>query len=260
MQLAGNAWNDWPCYLASTGEMIVIQGEISCCIDAHRKRGGGLVVRGLPDSTHSFVQEEDLPPLLARSPKTVDSLLQTVQSGLVLFTPVPTCTLGSLTCAVLKRFSSIKCDPSMESVVRMCLDATALQLLNTQQDAAALADHQSCDKTSQEMYITASFFNHSCEPNCVKKRVHGQHSGLASVTALRDIKAGEALTISYIDLELPRSARQLELKTSFFFDCKCIRCERELTEGSQKCSYIASQSQRKSQAPKRRGLKARVSR
>lgn len=39
----------------------------------------------------------------------------------------------SLTCAVLKRFSSIKCDPSMESVVRMCLDATALQLLNTQQ-------------------------------------------------------------------------------------------------------------------------------
>ncbi len=38
------------------------------------------------------------------------------------------------------------------------------------------------------------------------------------------------------------------------------RCERELTEGSKKCSYIASQSQRKSQAPKRRGLKARVSR
>lgn len=38
----------------------------------------------------------------------------------------------SLTCAVLKRFSSIKCDSSMESVVRMCLDAMALQLLNTQ--------------------------------------------------------------------------------------------------------------------------------
>lgn len=36
-------------------------------------------------------------------------------------------------------------------------------------------------------------------------------------------QAGEALTISYIDLELPRSARQLELKTSFFFDCKCSR-------------------------------------
>jgi len=44
------------------------------------------------------------------------------------------------------------------------------------------------DVIGREMYITASFFNHSCEPNCVKKRVHGQHSGLASVTALRHIK------------------------------------------------------------------------
>ena len=39
------------------------------------------------------------------------------------------------------------------------------------------------------------------------------------------MQAGEPLTISYIDLELPRSARQLELKTCFFFDCKCVRCE-----------------------------------
>ena len=44
------------------------------------------------------------------------------------------------------------------------------------------------DVIGREMYITASFFNHSCEPNCIKKRVHGQHSGLALVTALRDIK------------------------------------------------------------------------
>lgn len=138
---------------------------------------------------------------------------------------------------------------------------TQAELSQVQRGRAAAGIQQAKeDVIGREMYITASFFNHSCEPNCVKKRAHGQHSGLASVTALRDIKAGEALTISYIDLELPRSARQLELKTSFFFDCKCIRCEKELTEGSKKCSYIASQSQRKSQAPKRRGLKARVSR
>jgi len=37
---------------------------------------GGLVVRGLPDSTHSLVQEEDLPLLLGRSPEAFDSLLQ----------------------------------------------------------------------------------------------------------------------------------------------------------------------------------------
>ena len=40
-------------------------------------------------------------------------------------------------------------------------------------------------------------------------------------------------------------------------DC---RCERELQEGSQKCSYASSQILRKSKAPKRRGTKERVSR
>ena len=45
----------------------------------------------------------------------------------------------SLTCAVLKRFSSIKCDPGMESVIRMCLDAMALQYLqNTDQPTQSI--------------------------------------------------------------------------------------------------------------------------
>ena len=37
---------------------------------------GGFVIRGLPDSTDSLVQEEDLPLLLGRSPEAFDSLLQ----------------------------------------------------------------------------------------------------------------------------------------------------------------------------------------
>lgn len=45
------------------------------------------------------------------------------------------------------------------------------------------------DVVGREMYITASFFNHSCEPNCIKRRLVGQQSGVATVTALRDIKA-----------------------------------------------------------------------
>lgn len=40
----------------------------------------------------------------------------------------------------------------------------------------------------REMYITASFFNHSCEPNCVKTRKQGSAQGIAAVTALRDIQ------------------------------------------------------------------------
>ncbi|KAL0037294.1 hypothetical protein WJX79_000145 [Trebouxia sp. C0005] len=487
MQLTGNAWNDWPCNLASTGEMgrflvastpidraqVVLLSEAYLtalipsykkrichyCLEDHQKRLTVCCKRCnqawycSPQCQHAHWAGQ--PHAVSEGPSLQSPASSNSPSSFspCHLPPPPTSRSvcahtrhmvpHSLTCAVLKRFSSIKCDSSMESVVRMCLDAMALQLLNTQAGAAALADHPSFSKTSlydaeselldmvgrivsnnfgiytsrqrqqlhhshaaaqedgasageaslrsalqsasslhignsgeeptrnprdhllplatpkpasssqnvmpwpmqadtdqlvrpdsmspphgnstadvcgtrrlfpaidsavgglsvggvaqcctqqskssapwhteaelsqvqrgraasgihkakedvvgREMYITASFFNHSCEPNCIKKRVHG-HSGLASVTALRDIKAGEALTISYIDLELPRSARQLELKTSFFFDCKCVRCETELTEGSKKCSYIASQSQCKSQAPKRRGLKARVSR
>ena len=54
------------------------------------------------------------------------------------------------------------------------------------------------DVIGREMYITASFFNHSCEPNCVKQRVHGQQAGTASVTAIQNIKVS-----SLIVLELP---------------------------------------------------------
>ena len=52
--------------------------------------------------------------------------------------------------------------------------------------------------------------------------VHVTH-GLCSEGRFAALQAGEPLTISYIDLELPRSARQLELKSNFFFDCKCTR-------------------------------------
>lgn len=37
------------------------------------------------------------------------------------------------------------------------------------------------------------------------------------------VQAGDELTISYIDLELPRSARREALKRHFNFDCVCTR-------------------------------------
>ncbi|KAK9811310.1 hypothetical protein WJX72_001575 [[Myrmecia] bisecta] len=88
----------------------------------------------------------------------------------------------------------------------------------------------------RELYITASYFNHSCAPNCMVVR----DAGWATVTAQQDVKAGEELTISYIDLELPRSARREALKAGFFFDCNCSRCASELMDGSAKCTYARS--------------------
>lgn len=42
-------------------------------------------------------------------------------------------------------------------------------------------------------------------------------------SVLRCWQAGEELTISYIDLELPRSERRHQLSKFFYFQCTCSR-------------------------------------
>ncbi|KAK9838200.1 hypothetical protein WJX81_008498 [Elliptochloris bilobata] len=109
----------------------------------------------------------------------------------------------------------------------------------------------------RELYIAGSFINHACVPNCVVER--GREC--ATITTLRALADGEALSINYIDAQLPRAARRDALRANFFFACDCQRCERELAEGSAKCSYVRSQAARRVDgAPKRRGRKARVAR
>ncbi|CAL8469524.1 g9065 [Coccomyxa elongata] len=109
----------------------------------------------------------------------------------------------------------------------------------------------------RELYIRASLLNHSCHPNCVVAR----SAATAAVHALRDIEEGEELTISYIDLGLPPSARCDELRKNFFFECTCDRCTEEKAEGATKCTYERSKIKgAQSCAPKRRGRKARISR
>jgi len=109
----------------------------------------------------------------------------------------------------------------------------------------------------RELFIAASYFNHSCEPNCIIRR----RGAFGFVSTLRAVEAGEELCISYIDLEPPRSARRAELLKCFHFHCQCTRCEREAVAGSGKSSYAQkSAAAIKGGAPKRRGRKARISR
>ena len=108
------------------------------------------------------------------------------------------------------------------------------------------------------------------------------------------VQVGDELTISYIDLDVPRSARRASLRRLFHFDCDCERCaawfdhpmssmsfhsfvvlsmpltldvcshrcQTETAAGSSgKISYAEQQGGHiKHGAPKRRGRKARVSR
>ncbi|KAI9016746.1 hypothetical protein DFJ74DRAFT_597781, partial [Hyaloraphidium curvatum] len=87
------------------------------------------------------------------------------------------------------------------------------------------------------------FVNHSCEANC--EVVQGlavpapggttpdpDASVLASpallrVIATRDIPSGAEITISYVDVNAPLSARRERLAAEYHFRCSCGRCQRE---------------------------------
>jgi hypothetical protein len=55
------------------------------------------------------------------------------------------------------------------------------------------------------VFVSASFLNHSCDPNCAWE-IDG--SGFLAVHARRPVRQGELLTISYIDTGMARAARR----------------------------------------------------
>jgi len=98
------------------------------------------------------------------------------------------------------------------------------------------------------LYPLASFFNHSCAPNCLTL-IEGP---LLSITAARPIAAGEELCIQYIDVNIPRSARISTLWSEYRFRCHCSRCALEI-EKSEAPHFTYSRSIGKKKKRGRRG-------
>ena len=74
------------------------------------------------------------------------------------------------------------------------------------------------------MHPSASYFNHSCDPNVSKVR---QGRTVLFVTS-RNVRVGEELCISYGHTERPLEERRNELKRWWGFVCDCPRCLHEL--------------------------------
>lgn len=88
-------------------------------------------------------------------------------------------------------------------------------------NAIEIVETSSGTGVAQGLYATnvASFFNHSCLPNC------SIDAKQKAIVTTRSIQKGESLTISYIpQLYWPTSLRQEELKEQYFFTCCCHRC------------------------------------
>lgn len=68
--------------------------------------------------------------------------------------------------------------------------------------------------------------NHSCSPNAEAFKRDEDEDGSAVILALRAIKAGEEITLSYIDEEAQLEERQQQL-ADYGFRCACDRCTAE---------------------------------
>ena len=79
---------------------------------------------------------------------------------------------------------------------------------------------------SGALYDLASYINHSCVPNSYKVFV----GDILLLRAIRPIKAGEELTISYVNLQ--EQKRREYLKKTWGIDCRCPLCAAEASDDS----------------------------
>jgi len=96
--------------------------------------------------------------------------------------------------------------------------------------SAPADDGSSIDRTNlglksigRSLYPSASYFNHSCEPNCEVFET----GSILSIHPTRDIAEGDEVTIAYIDTKQTLHARRQQLHDTYFFHCQCTRCVRE---------------------------------
>lgn len=75
------------------------------------------------------------------------------------------------------------------------------------------------------MYLIASLVQHSCDPNAVCAFTA---NGSIVVAATRDIKAGEAITMSVCVEEEPYRKRKIEMRARGILSCNCKFCKQNL--------------------------------
>lgn len=76
------------------------------------------------------------------------------------------------------------------------------------------------DRIGLYLHPYAALINHSCDYNATV----GFDGEEVFIKAIRPIKKGEQIFISYIDTTTPNAVRRKELSERYFFDCNCPKC------------------------------------
>ena len=105
---------------------------------------------------------------------------------------------------------------------RLPLDMPLKLLFQTQINAIPISDINR-NVTALGLYGAASYINHSCEPNTVHS--FDEKFGTINFYAIKDIKQGEEITYTYIDLYQSKAKRAEVLYSKYFIEnCVCKRC------------------------------------
>ena len=90
--------------------------------------------------------------------------------------------------------------------------------------------HSQCAVQIAALFTLTARINHSCDP-CAELRGGEFIDCHVDLIAKRDIRRGEEISISYINLgrtagraATDRSKRRRELKARYLFDCDCAKC------------------------------------
>lgn len=107
---------------------------------------------------------------------------------------------------------------SSAAQIRKVYFAIKLNAFNVKPDEASRAH-------CSGLYSKLALFNHSCDPNCgIQYRTSDSGVSLIRLVALKPIKKGDELAISYRNPFVRADVRRSELKKNFFFDCACPVC------------------------------------
>jgi len=111
----------------------------------------------------------------------------------------------------------VKLETIIDTEVQIARDICVSILLRIQCNAHTIMDDNR-GRIALALYPTASYINHSCEPNCVYSFCE---KGLIQFRAIKPIKQGQQIYYSYVDLYQVTRIRQEKLMRSYFVDCKC---------------------------------------
>lgn len=101
------------------------------------------------------------------------------------------------------------------------------------------------DASEGGIFLEASRINHSCKHNA--QNTWNSELGQITIHAIRDVEAGEEITISYLAVSATYVAAQAQLRSVFGFTCACERCslpeaERDRSDVRlQRISYLEEQ-------------------